>query len=399
MKKTWEIIRHEYLTQVRRKSFWVGVFSIPLMMVIAMGISVAAMFIAADTTPVGYVDHSGVLDEVVYPEPENPFGQVTNFVPFEDTASAREAFVNGTLQGYFVIDENYINNGMVEYFTGSLSFDMITGDFRTLLRYNLLQQYPEEVRTRVYDGSQISIRSLQTNEELNLDQWWNLALPMVFAFILFILVQIGGNYILQAMVAEKENRMMEILITAVSPLELMLGKTIGNLAVAFTMLAVWGLFGSGILLLLPALSSIQITINWGVQAMTLVLFLFTLLMMAGFMMAAGAMSTDARDSGQLTWFFSLIMSLPFILITKIIFDPNAPLTVFFSLFPLTAYFVMPIRMTFSSVPVWQLILCVVLVAAATAFSVRLATVAMKRGMLSFNKRLKYIDLFKSRRQA
>jgi len=399
MKKVWEIIRHEYLTQVRRKSFWIGVFSIPLLMVFAIGISVIAMFIAADPTPVGYVDHSGVLAEIVYPEPENPFGQTTTFVPFEDTASARQAFLNETVQGYFVIDENYINNGMVEYFTGSLSFDTITSDFRRLLRINLLQQYPEEVRTRVYDGSQISIRSLQTNEELNLDQWWNLVLPLVFAFVLFIMVQVGGGYILQAMVAEKENRMMEILITAVKPLELMLGKTIGNLAVAFTMLAVWGIFGSGILLALPALAFIQISINWGVQIMSLLLFLFTLLMMAGFMMAAGAMSTDARDSGQLTWFFSLIMTLPFILITKIIFEPNAALSVFFSLFPFTAFFVMPIRMTFASVPLWQLILCILLVAGATVFSVRLATVAMKRGMLNFNKRLKYIDLFRSRRQA
>jgi ABC-2 type transport system permease protein len=368
-------------------------------MVIAIGISVIAMFIAADPTPVGYVDHSGVLAEIVYPEPDNPLQQMTTFVPFDDAASAREAFLNDTVQGYFVIDQNYIDNGMVEYFTGSLSFDTITGDFRRTLRFNLLQQYPEEVRTRVHDGSQISIRSLQTNEELNLDQWWNLVLPLVLALILFILVQVGGGYILQAMVTEKENRMMEILITAVNPLELMLGKTIGNLAVAFTMLAVWGIFGSGILLALPALALIQISINWGVQAMTLLLFVFTLLMMAGFMMAAGAMSTDASDSGQLTWFFSLIMSLPFILITKIIFDPNAAISVFFSLFPFTAYFVMPIRMTFSSVPVWQLILCLLLVIGTAGFSVWLATVAMKRGMLTFNKRLKYIDLFKSRRQA
>lgn len=399
MNKVWEIIRHEYLTQVRRKSFWFGVFSIPILIVLGAGVSVIALFIAIDPTPVGYVDHSGVLDEIVYPASDIPFGAQTTFLPFEDAASARQAFINGTIQSYFVIDENYINNGMVEYFTGSLSFDTTTSDFRSLLRFNLLQQYPETVRARVYDGSQISIRSLQTNEELNLDQWWNLALPLVFAFLLFILVQVGGSYILQAMVAEKENRMMEILITAVNPLELMIGKTIGNLAVAFTMLAVWGIFGGSILLALPALALIQISINWGVQIMTLLLFVFTLLMMAGFMMTAGAMSTDARDSGQLTWFFSLIMTLPFILITRIIFDPNAAISVFFSLFPLTAYFVMPIRMTFTSVPWWQLALCGVLVAAATAFSVRLATVAMKRGMLTFNKRLKYIDLFKSRRQA
>ncbi len=399
MKKIWQIIRHEYLTQVRRKSFWIGILSIPLMIVIAIGISLAAMFIAADTTPVGYIDHSGVLKEIVYPEPINPFGRETTFLPFEDTASARQAIISDTIQGYFVIGEDYINNGMVEYFTESLSFDTVTSDFRRLLRFNLLQQYPEAVRARVYEGSQISIRSLQTAEELNLDQWWNLALPLVFAVMLFILVQVGGNYILQAMVAEKENRMMEILITTVDPLELMIGKTIGNLAVAFTMLAVWGIFGGGILFALPALAFTQISINWGVQAMTLLLFLFTLLMMAGFMMAAGAMSTDARDSGQLTWFFSLIMTLPFILITKIIFEPNAAISVFFSLFPFTAFFVMPIRMTFASVPLWQQILCLLLVAGATVFSVRLATIAMKRGMLTFSKRLKYIDLFKSRRQA
>ena len=96
---------------------------------------------------------------------------------------------------------------------------------------------------RIWDGSSITIRSLQTMEDLNLDQWWNIALPFAVAIILFILIQMGGNYILQAMVTEKETRMMEILVTSVRPMELLIGKAIGNLAVAITMLLVWGLFG------------------------------------------------------------------------------------------------------------------------------------------------------------
>ncbi len=63
MKKIFEIIRFEYLTQVKRKGFWIGVFSIPLMIVLSMGISIASVLFTSDQKPVAYVDYSGVFRE------------------------------------------------------------------------------------------------------------------------------------------------------------------------------------------------------------------------------------------------------------------------------------------------------------------------------------------------
>lgn len=399
MNKIWQIIKYEYVTQVLRKGFWVGVFSIPLLIVLSVGISMAAMFLGADRAPVAYVDHAGVLAELQTPEPQGIFGESFTFIAYTEEDAARADLLGGAIQGYFVLPADYVQTGMVEYFTPDLSYDLVVSDFEDLLRYNLLQTYPEDVRVRVQEGSTVTVRALQAAQDLHLDQWWNLVLPLVFAVLLFILMQVGGGYILQAMVTEKETRMMEILITAVTPNELMIGKVVGNLAVAGTMLAVWGLCGGVLLLVLPAVALTQVSINWGVQAVSLVLFVETLLMMAGFMLAAGAMATDARDAGQLTWFFSLIMTLPFVVITSVMFNPEGPVSVIFSLLPFTAFFIMPVRMTFSAVPVWQIALSMVLLAGMIWLSVRIATLAMKQGMLSFARRLKYIDLLKGRKSA
>jgi ABC-2 type transport system permease protein len=369
------------------------------MIILSSGISVLAMFIGTDRTPVGYVDHSGVLASPVLPEPDGLFGESMEFIAYTDPAVARQALLDGAIQGYFVIAENYQQSGMVEYFTPDLSYDMVIGDFEDLMRHNLLQAYPETVRTRFEQGSNITVRALESTQQLNLDQWWNLVLPLVIAFLLFILIQVGGSYILQAMVTEKENRMMEILITAVTPTELMVGKTIGNLGVALTMLLVWGLCGGAVLLFLPAYALTQVSINWGVQVIAIVLFLETLIMMACLMLMAGVMATDAREAGQLTWFFGLVMSLPFIVITSVIFDPDGPMSTIMSMFPFTAFFVMPVRMTFTQVPGWQVALSIVLLAGMIALAVWLATRAMKQGMLSFSRKIKYSNLLKQRRAA
>ena len=394
MKKVFEIIRFEYLTQVKRKGFWIGVFSIPLLIILSIGISIFSLVLTIDQKPVAYIDRDGVLEERLIPPEEGPFNDRIEFVAYEDVDQAREDLLNEKIQGYFVIDENYQLNRKVEYFTPDLSYDKVVSDFRRHLRFNLLRDIPENTKTRIWDGSSITIRSLQTMDDLNLDQWWNIALPFVVAVILFILIQMGGSYILQAMVTEKETRMMEILVTAVTPLELLIGKAVGNLAVAITMLLVWGLFGGVLLVLLPAFTLIQLDINWGIQILTLILFLETLFMYAGFMLTAGLLATDAREAGQLTWGFSLLMSLPFVFITGVLFNPNNALSVFLSLFPFTSFFVMPVRMSFGSVPTWQILLSGLILCGMMAFSGWLASRALKSGLLNFSRKLKYRDLFK-----
>lgn len=394
MKKIVEIIRFEYLTQVKRKGFWIGVFSIPLLLVLSFGISLLSIFIATDQSPVAYIDKNGVLEERLNPPEKGPFNDRIEFIAYEDVDQAREDLMNETIQGYFVIDENYQLNRKVEYFTPDLSYDTVVSDFRRFMRFNLLRDVPEDTKMRIWDGSSITIRSLQTMEDLNLDQWWNIALPFAVAIILFILIQMGGNYILQAMVTEKETRMMEILVTSVRPMELLIGKAIGNLAVAITMLLVWGLFGGIGLLLLPAFTLVQVDINWGIQILTLILFLETLFMYAGFMLTAGLLATDAREAGQLTWGFGLLMSLPFIFITTVIFNPNSSLSIFLSLFPFTSFFVMPVRMAFGSVPTWQIFLSMVILSGMMAFSGWLASRALKSGLLNFSRKMKYRDLLK-----
>ena len=112
------------------------------------------------------------------------------------------------------------------------------------------------------------------------------------------------------------------------------------------------------------------------------------------MLTAGLMATDAREAGQLTWGFGLLMSLPFIFIAVVIFNPGSPLTVFLSMLPFTSFFVMPVRMAFGSVPFWQVLLTNLILLGMVALSGWMASRALKSGLLNFNRKLKYRDLFK-----
>lgn len=394
--KIWQIIRFEYLEQVRRKGFWFGVLSIPILIVLGIGISIAAVFLSMGSDTIAYVDHAGVLTDPIYPPETTPFNQDSEYFIYDDTRAAQQALLDGKVDGVFVIPDDYLDTRNIILYSEDFSNDGAIDQFRDFLRYNLIHQYEADIAERIWAGSDFVIRSLDETQELIPKEWWNLALPIFSSVLLFILIQSGGSYILQAMIKEKENRMMEILVTTATPTQIMIGKTIGNLAVALTMLAVWGLCGGFVLLLGPAVILTQVTINWGIQIVSLVLFLEALMMMAGLMLMAGLITTDAREAGQLSTVFVLPTIVPFFFLAQIFFDPNGGLSKFLSIFPFTSFLAMPVRMTFSQVAGWEIALAIVALFLMDLFSVWLASRAMRGGLLNYTKRLKLTDLFRHR---
>jgi len=227
------------------------------------------------------------------------------------------------------------------------------------------------------------------------ENWLSIMLPVLAGVLFIIAVNISGGYLLQAVVEEKENRTMEILVTSVSPDQLMTGKILGDLLVGLTQLVVWIIFAVIALRFLPLFIPMGEVpkIEFSYLLLIAATMLPSFVMVSAAMGAIGATATESREAQQVAGWFTLPIMIPLWFITTIMFNPNGPLAVGMSLFPLTAPIAMPLRAMFTTVPAWQIILVIAALILLAILSLWLSGRVFRLGMLRYGKRVRLREAF------
>jgi ABC-2 type transport system permease protein len=199
----------------------------------------------------------------------------------------------------------------------------------------------------------------------------------------------ASGYMLQAVADEKENRMMEVLITAVTPGQLIGGKAIGLLAAALTQLAIWVVtVVVGLYVASPLVPELQhATVPWVYLALMALFFLPSYALISAIMVAVGAAVTDMQQGQQTAGLLNLLFVLPIFLLGFLFSNPGHPLLVAMTLFPTTAFLTVSVRWGLSSVPFWQLGLSWILLVAADVMMVWVAARIFRAGMLHYGQPL------------
>ncbi len=397
MNKFWLVFRNEYLRHVKRKRFIFALLSMPLFVGLMVGVGVLAVWADYDGRPVAYVDPSGsFLNASPVPVKTDSLFPPLKIILYQSENEARTALQNRQVQAFFLIDPAYMENGKVTLYTIDPVKESTRSDFQNFLRYNLVTNFPQQTAERLIDGPDIVIQSLNTNRNISGNEFVNFLMPLLAGLLFIVVVNTSGSYLVQALVEEKENRTMEIVVTSVSHSQLMSGKVAGNLAVGLTELIVWLAFGFlGFYFAqryIPGAENIKIG-NEFVLLMILTL-LPAFVMVAGFMAAIGATSSDTREAQQWAGLFTLPIVIPFWLIVPLTESPNSLLAVAMSLIPITAPITMPLRVSFTEVPSWQIIACLALLVAGAAGSLWLAGRTFRIGMLRYGKRIAWREVFR-----
>jgi ABC-2 type transport system permease protein len=396
MSKTWLIFVHEYKRHVRKKSFVFGMLSMPLFIAFMVFVGILTAWLDYNKLPVGYVDAHQILQSSfqVPPAKMQLFPNV-EALAMDTEENARAAMDAQVIQAYFIIPENYLATGQVTMVRNGETGQNATEDFSKFLVYNLIQDKPTEVVTRLTEGSNLVIRSLDGKREMAQDNWLSIMLPVLAGVLFMIAVNISGNYLLQAVVEEKENRTIEIIVTSVSPDQLMTGKVLGDMLVGLTQLVIWIIFVVMALQFLPAFVPIGEAPK--IELPYLLLIAATLLpafvMISAAMGAIGATATESREAQQIASWFTIPIMIPLWFITSIMFNPNGPISVGLSLFPLTAPIALPLRAMFTSVPAWQIIVVITMLIALAVFSLWFSARIFRLGMLRFGKRVRLREAF------
>jgi ABC-2 type transport system permease protein len=397
MRNIWVVFKHEYTRQVLRKRFIMVLLTLPLIVLLSGGVGVLAVVVMMDNDPVGYVDQSGLLSNPVSIPQTASATRTVEILPFTNNESAQKALEEGKIQGYYVVSADYLATGKVTLVAIEQVGENALDDFSDFLRANLVKDLNPKVAERLTKGSNIEVRALEdVTRKTGDNDWINLVFPLVMGIILMMAVNTSGGYLLQAVVEEKENRTMEIVITSISPDQLMAGKILGNLSVGLTQLLVWfavpmGMF-FGVRPFIPFLKDINLGGSYVWMSLAALPAAFVLV--ASLMAMAGAVATESREAQQVAGLFTLPLFMPYWLISLLIHSPNSALAVGMSLFPMTAPVTLPARAAFTVIPTWQIVLSLGLLYVSAIGALWLAGRAFRLGMLQYGKRLKFAELFR-----
>ncbi len=210
----------------------------------------------------------------------------------------------------------------------------------------------------------------------------NILFPLAFGFLLFMGVMGGGGQLLTTMVEEKSSRVVEVLLSAVSPLELMSGKLLGQMAASLLGMCIYLTMGIGLLSFFALLG----LLNFSLIIYLLIFFAITYLVIGSLMMAVGSAVNDMKEAQGLLAPLTICFVIPWMLWFPISQDPNSTLSLVLSFVPPVNTFVMLLRMTASEPPpFWQVWASIAIGAGSVFCALWFAAKIFRIGLLMFGK--------------
>ena len=396
MSRFWLVAVNEYERNVFKRSFILALLGVPLMIGGNVGIGWYMESRGVNHLPVGYVDHAGVLADPV-PVPISGSREPVTFALFESESEARAALDSGAVQAYYVVSADYHDTRDVGLFYAKEPGRNATRQWYDWLQINLLRdQRPEIARRAALIGEGLIVRSLDGRRELpGGGPTFGILAPLLIGVAIVFLLLMSAGHLMQAVVDEKENRTMEVLMTSASPAELITGKVLGIVGVGLTQLATWA--AVAVLFVLGARSAgiawLQDThLDWGGIATTLALGMPTYVLASALMAAIGATVASAQEGQSVAAILLLLFGIPLFLSWLIVQSPHALVPTVLTLLPFTALPTVILRNIFASVPLWQGVVSAGLQMTYALGALWVAGRAFRLGTLRYGQRLRWREL-------
>lgn len=405
------IVSREYLERVKRKSFIITTILMPLFM---LGLMVVPALIAMVSTPdkqrIAVIDNSGLLAARLQNSSEVSFTVVDSDL---DAAKADEQYYGVLEIGRDVVD----NPSDVRLYThGPASMmveQFISGQLESgiesirLGRYNIdnLEQILNSVHAKV---ALSTMRIDKADEETSSGLSYGMGLAM--AFILYMIILMYGQMVMTSIIEEKNNRVLEIVVSSVKPSVLMAGKIIGVGLVALTQILIWAaIVLSFTVWAMPAiigsLSGVDsdfagVLSQLGDAGYVAMLFVYMILFVVGGYLfyssiyaAIGSAVDNIQDASQLQMVAVLPIIIGFVLAPSVINNPSSGAAFWGSVVPFTSPMVMMARIPFG-IPLWEILVSLVLLYASSVALIWLAAKIYRVGIFMYGKKPTFGELIR-----
>jgi ABC-2 type transport system permease protein len=389
MRKAWIVARHEFVTTVRRVWFVVVTFVLPLVFAaIGFGMSSVARQAVDESRapilskPMGFVDQWGGLP------PHKGFQK------YATDEQARAALLAKDIGTYVVVPDDYLATGKVKVLTLRRPTLMTAqqpllppGVEEWLIDAVLAGSRPEQIaraKSPLKTQTVILDETGQPSAEDTKDAEQRAIAAYAFFVLLLTSIFTSSAYLLQGMAEEKENRVLEMVLSSIKPNELMFGKLVGLGGAGLLQMTVWVTMS----LITVIYLAIQFVVSPAAFAFCFVYFLLGYVLYGSLMLGFGALGTNLRESQQMASIWSFIGASPAMIMIALFEAPQGTLARIFSYIPFTAPTTMMFRYVVDpkGTPILDVIASMVILVVTTWLAIRVSARLYRAGLLLYGKR-------------
>ena len=431
------IIRREYLTRVKKKSFIIMTLLGPVLFAALMIVPALIMSISSSKDTVAVVDESGIFRDHLENNSKLVF---TNVATLDE---ARAQLKDGVYDLVLHIEpaESMQANPVALFFNkkqpGMDPISAIERQLQDILQNKLLME-AFQITTEDYNrirSIRISIpgaRDVRT--EIETSAGIQTAIGFISGILLFVFVMLFCTQVMQGIIEEKSNRIIEVIVSSVKPFQIMMGKIIGIASVGLTQFVLWIVLTLAIVAVAgAALSSTfiehaataqtaglnnmmpsEVTEEMQVQStdlikkfmsgfeninFTFIIIMFFIYFLGGYLLyaalfaAVGSAVDNEADTQQFMTPLMVPLMIGYISALMLVGNPHGAAAFWLSIIPFTSPMVMMMRVGFG-VPAWELALSIGLLVAGFIFTTWLAAKIYRVGILMYGKKVDYKELWK-----
>ncbi|MDQ7917077.1 ABC transporter permease [Mesonia sp. MT50] len=420
------IIKREYLSRIRNKTFVVMTFLSPVIMVaMVMLIAYLTSLNNDEEKIVGVHD----VSNIVYDQLQEQENTVYLNLSYLDLRTAIDSVDKKEYYGLLYIPSGETDaelSSHVEFFAKEAPSNFFLSDLEQkisgVLSNRKLENTGVNLATIENSKAQVNIKienfSGQTTSKMA--SYVKMFFGGAAGYLLMMFIIIYGNMVMRSVIEEKTNRIVEIIISSVKPIQLMLGKIVGTSLAGITQFFIWIIFGSILLFSVTAIFGIESTSIQGQAAATAInqdemqLFIndvlqlplgtitvaFLIYFIGGYFLyssiyaAIGAAVDSETDTQQ--FMFPVILPLMlgiYVGFFSVIENPHGIVATIFSYIPLTSPIVMLMRIPFG-VAWWEVLISLSILFATVFLVIWMAAKIYRVGILMYGKKASYKELFK-----
>ena len=432
MNKIGLIIKREYVTRVRKRSFLILTFLAPIFMAAIYIIPIMlALHSSNEHLRVAVVDESHWFEERFHDTKEHTFV----LMPSQPIDSVKELVKSGVFDMALYVPPTQLNipSNAIVYSIRQVPMEVesyISGVMQKEIEEQKLMAQGVDPEIVSAAKTNVNLQIMRMDEKGNEKETFTkvqFALGIGLAMLVYMFIIFFGGQVMQGVSEEKTNRIIEVIVSSVKPFQLMMGKIIGVSLVALTQFVMWilltgalylgfsaymGLSNPDILsqgtVMAQEITANDITNNEGVQNILqivhsidfgtiiccfLAFFILGHLLYATLYAAVGSLVDNNTDSQQFTLPITVPLIVAIITSFYIVNNPDGNLSVWLSMIPFTSPISMMVRIPFG-VPIWQIVLSIVLLAGTFVLMTWIAAKIYRTGILMYGKKLSYKEIFK-----
>lgn len=397
------IIRREYLQLVRTRSFLLTTLIMPVLMFGSIALPTRlVMSKNKATSHIAAVVSNPQFGEAIKDQLNTETLAGRNYkvdIVTDTTDGEREALrskvIAGEIDGYLWATDDALGEQKVTFATRDTSDFMESAGLRAAVSMALLKHRLAErgIAMPEVDSMLKTLKldtvKVQAHGESKLAGRTEFLGSFGMALLLYVALVLYGVSVMRSVLEEKSSRVVEVMLSSATPMELMAGKILGVGVVGLTQILIW--IASAAIFAVPGLVTAAGSSSW-LQFSPMALGGFAVLFLLGYLLystmyaALGTLLGSEQEAQQWQFIVSLPIIIPVILMPYALRQPNAPATVWLSLVPFFAPILMYVRLVGQTPPLWQLLVCLVLLLATIYALLIICSRIYRIGILMYGKR-------------